>query len=68
MSNAVASPFTGKSQAIVPLGHFARAVLRCPEGLISTVKERLGIELPRQACRAVTQDGLSALWLGSTLR
>ncbi|WP_206244579.1 sarcosine oxidase subunit gamma [Novosphingobium terrae] len=63
-SAAVASPFTGKSKTIAPLGHFGRAVLRVSDDLIDTVSERLGITLPREANRSATQDDLSALWLG----
>ncbi|MEP9403685.1 sarcosine oxidase subunit gamma [Sphingomonas silueang] len=58
------SPFTAASAAIRPLGHFGRAVLRCPAAMLDTVGERLGIALPAEACRSVGDDSLAALWLG----
>lgn len=59
-----ASPFTGSSRAVQPLGHFSRAVLRCPAAMVDIVGQRLGIALPQQACRSTIEGKLSALWLG----
>jgi sarcosine oxidase subunit gamma len=59
-----ASPFAGASAAVRPLGHAGRAVLRCPAAMIDTVGQRLGIALPRTACRSVEDGGVAALWLG----
>ncbi|WP_343525512.1 sarcosine oxidase subunit gamma family protein [Sphingomonas sp.] len=59
-----ASPFAAGSASIRPLGHFGRAVLRCPAAMLDTVAERLGIALPREACRSTDDAALSALWLG----
>src|SRR3546814_589729 len=42
----------------------SRAVLRCREADIDPVSERLGIILPRAACRSAHDQALSALWLG----
>lgn len=59
-----ASPFSGSSRAVQPLGHFGRAVLRCPPTMVDIVGKRLGIALPQQACRAAIEGKLAALWLG----
>ena len=59
-----ATPFSGSTASIRPLGHAGRAVLRCPATMIDTVAERLGIALPIEACRSAEAAGLSALWLG----
>lgn len=59
-----ASPFSGSSRAVQPLGHFGRAVLRCPAAMVGIVGERLGIALPQQACRSAIAGKLAALWLG----
>lgn len=59
-----ASPFTAGTVSIRPLGHFGRAVLRCRAAMVDSVSDRLGIVLPREACRSVVDAGLSALWLG----
>lgn len=59
-----ASPFQGGSASVRPLGHAGRAVLRCPPAMLDTVGERLGIALPREACRAADDAALAALWLG----
>ncbi|MDZ7281803.1 sarcosine oxidase, gamma subunit [Sphingomonas sanguinis] len=59
-----ASPFGPGSAAIRPLGHFGRAVLRCPAAMIATVGTRLGIVLPVAACRSACDETLAALWLG----
>lgn len=59
-----ASPFALTSASVRPLGHFGRAVLRCPAATLDLVSGRLGIALPREACRAVVDAGCAALWLG----
>lgn len=53
-----------KSAAISRLGHLGRAVLRCREADIALVSGRIGLGLPRQACRSQRDGDLSALWLG----
>lgn len=59
-----ASPFSGSSRAVQPLGHFSRAVLRCPAAMVDIVGQRLGIALPQTACRSAIEGKLAALWLG----
>ena len=59
-----ASPFSGSSRAVQPLGHFSRAVLRCPAAMVDIVGKRLGITLPQTACRSAIEGKLAALWLG----
>lgn len=61
---AIASPLLGASAGVAPLGHFGRAVLRCREAQVAQASKRLGVELPRDACRSVKSGELSALWLG----
>lgn len=60
----IASPFGGESAAITPLAPMSRAVLRCREADIGRISEKLGITLPREACRSATDHTTSALWLG----
>ena len=60
----IASPFQGISEAIRPLAHFGRAVLRVGEVDIARVSERLGMGLPTTTCRAASGSQLSALSLG----
>ena len=60
----IALPLRGESLAVTPLGPISRAVLRCREADIDPVSERLGIILPRAACRSAHDQALSALWLG----
>lgn len=52
------------SAAISRLDNIGRAVLRCREADIVLASVRLGIELPRNACRSEHWGELSALWLG----
>ncbi|MET4898667.1 sarcosine oxidase subunit gamma family protein [Sphingomonadaceae bacterium jetA1] len=59
-----ASPFLGSSRAVQPLGHFGRAVLRCPAAMVDLVGKRLGVALPQTACRSAIEGKLAALWLG----
>lgn len=59
-----ASPLRGASPAVSPTGHIGRAVLRCRESDIDLVSDRLGVALPREACRSTPGSELSALWLG----
>jgi sarcosine oxidase subunit gamma len=59
-----ASSFAAASAAIRPLGHFRRAVLRCPAAMVDTVGQRLGVPLPQEACRSAEAAGIAALWLG----
>jgi sarcosine oxidase subunit gamma len=59
-----ASPLGAGSASIRPLGHFGRAVLRCPATMIETVGQRLGIALPVVPCRSAGDASLAALWLG----
>lgn len=61
---AIASPLRGTSSAVVPLGHFGRAVLRCREAELETLSLRLGIALPRDACRSTRHEDAAVLWLG----
>ncbi|MGN6818058.1 MAG: sarcosine oxidase subunit gamma [Sphingomonas sp.] len=58
------APLQRKTGAIGSLGPFGRATLRCREADIGQASERLGIALPREACRSSTGGGLIALWLG----
>src|SRR3546814_1184119 len=60
----IALPLRGESLAVTPLSPISRAVLRCREADIDPVSERLGIILPRAACRSAHDQALSALWLG----
>jgi sarcosine oxidase subunit gamma len=60
----IASPFGGASAAIAPLAPMSRGVLRCRETDIGRISEKLGIVLPREACRSETGHATSALWLG----
>src|SRR3546814_18401154 len=60
----IALPLRGESLAVTPLGPISRAVLRCREADIDPVSERLGIILPRAACRSAHDQALSELWLG----
>src|SRR3546814_19077156 len=60
----IALPLRGESLAVTPLGPISRAVLRCRAADIDPVSERLGIILPRAACRSAHDQALSALWLG----
>lgn len=62
--SVVTSPRFGASHAIAPLDGFGRALLRCREADTATVAERIGVDLPRLACRSARGDELSALWLG----
>ena len=65
MSEArVASPLGDGSAAITPLGAVGRVIIRCGEGEVGVVSERIGVALPREACRSVQGQGLNALWLG----
>ena len=59
-----ASPFAAGSASVRPLGYFGRAVLRCPAATLDLVAERLGIVLPREACRSAIEADVAALWLG----
>lgn len=60
----IASSLRGQTSAITPLGPFSRAIFRCPEADVERASERLGISLPRTACRSACVAALSALWLG----
>ncbi|MBB6427885.1 sarcosine oxidase subunit gamma [Sphingopyxis sp. JAI128] len=60
----IASPFAGESDAIASLGPIGRAVLRCREADIGSISDKLGIALPRAACRSESNGPSSALWLG----
>src|SRR3546814_17141285 len=60
----IALPLRGESLAVTPLGPISRAVLRCREADIDPVSARLGLILPRAACRSAHAQALSALWLG----
>jgi sarcosine oxidase, subunit gamma len=61
---AIASPFTGKSDAITPIEPMNRAILRCREADIDRISGKIGIDLPRAACRSARDGAVSALWLG----
>lgn len=60
----IASPLGDGSPAITPAGPVSRAIVRCCESDIDLVSDRIGIALPRAACRSVQDSGLNALWLG----
>jgi sarcosine oxidase subunit gamma len=64
LESRIASPFDGGSAAIAPLAPMSRAILRCREADIGRISERLGIALPREACRSAAGRTASALWLG----
>lgn len=62
---AVTSPLLRRAMTdIAQLDNLGRAVLRCRAADIASVSERIGVGLPRQACRAARDGELSALWLG----
>ena len=46
------------------LDDIGRAALRCREADIESLSDRLGIDLPSEACRSERDGELSALWLG----
>lgn len=60
----IASPPIGGRSAVTPIAPLGRAVLRCREEDIGAVSGRLGVDLPREACRSAKGTDLSALWLG----
>jgi len=63
----IASPFGAVSVAIAPIAPIApmsRAILRCREADIGRISKKLGIALPREACRSAADHATSALWLG----
>lgn len=59
-----AAPLQRNTGAIGSLGPFGRATLRCREADIGQASDRLGITLPREACRSSSDGSLIALWLG----
>lgn len=59
-----ALPLGHGSPAITSVDPVSRAIIRCGENDIDLVSDRIGIALPRAACRSVHDSGLSALWLG----
>lgn len=59
-----ASPFDAASDAIAPIAPMSRAILRCREADIGRISKKLGIALPREACRSAAGGATSALWLG----
>jgi sarcosine oxidase, subunit gamma len=60
----IASPFSGESEAIAALTPMGRAILRCREADIDRVSDKLGLALPRTACRSENKSPNAALWLG----
>lgn len=60
----VASSLISAGVAVTPIDPIGRAVLRCREEDIGAVSGRLGVDLPREACRSARGTDLSALWLG----
>lgn len=61
---AFVSPLRGESPAVRSVRAVNRAVLRCREEDVDSASERLGIALPRSACRSSTGGDLVALWTG----
>ena len=61
---AIAGPLSGRGRMVTTLPHFGRAILRCRDTNNAAISERLGLELPRKACRSTSNDTLHALWLG----
>jgi sarcosine oxidase, subunit gamma len=57
-------PLRDEGPAVMSLGLFSRAILRCREANIDRVSGKLGIALPRVACRSADNRALSALWIG----
>jgi sarcosine oxidase subunit gamma len=49
---------------VTTLPPLSRFVLRGGEAAISAMGSAVGVELPRQACRAAEEDSRAALWLG----
>jgi sarcosine oxidase subunit gamma len=63
---AFVSPLLGDSAAVRVVQPVNRAILRCREADLDAASERLGLALPRSACRSSTGAGgnLVALWIG----
>lgn len=60
----IAPPFGADSIAIAPIAPMSRAILRCREADMGRISKKLGIALPREACRSAAGGATSALWLG----
>lgn len=64
LESRIASPFGTASVAVAPIAPMSRAILRCREADIGRISRKLGIALPREACRSAADHATSALWLG----
>jgi sarcosine oxidase subunit gamma len=53
-----------EATTVIPLPPLTRFVVRGGEAAISAMGSAVGLELPRQACRAAEHDSRAALWLG----
>jgi sarcosine oxidase subunit gamma len=53
-----------EATTVTALPPLARFVIRGGEAAISAMGSAIGVELPRQACRAAEEGARAALWLG----
>jgi sarcosine oxidase subunit gamma len=60
----IASPLIDGGRAVTPIDPIGRGILRCREEDVGAVSGRLGVDLPREACRSAKGTELSTLWLG----